>query len=163
MRPGIAVIPPASMTTSAASTAAAEAVPTLTMLPPSVRIASPAEIGLRQSPATIAPRLVTAILMTTASMPGFAQLVVERVGAEQVLDQPDCRIPIVGAEAVPGGHEARTCVEHLVLLMAGAEFRSHRVPAGLEEFHLVFRLHGRGTLRRMDDLLQHRILEVVDR
>src|SRR5262245_55617755 len=52
------------MTTSAASTAAAEAVPTETILSPSVRIVSPAEIGLRQSPETIAPRLVIAIFMT---------------------------------------------------------------------------------------------------
>src|SRR5262249_39969562 len=157
MRPGIAVMPPASMTTSAASTAATEAVPTLTMRSPSVRIVSPTAIGLRQSPETITPRLVTAIFMTAASVPGFA----ERIGTEQVVHQSARRIPVVGAEAVPGGHETGAGVEHLVLLMARAEFRSHRVPTRFQELHLVFRLHGGRTLRRVDDLLQHRVLEVI--
>src|ERR1700750_139554 len=66
IRPGIAVMPPASATTSAASTAAAEAVPTDTIFPPSVRMVSPATNGLCQSPDTISPRLVMAIFIFSA-------------------------------------------------------------------------------------------------
>ncbi len=49
----MAVMPPASITTSAASTACADAVPTEAMRSPSLTIVSPFAKGLRQSPETI--------------------------------------------------------------------------------------------------------------
>jgi hypothetical protein len=60
INPGIAVMPPASITTSALSTAAAAAVPTSVMRSPSLMIVSPAANGARQSPETICPRLTIA-------------------------------------------------------------------------------------------------------
>jgi len=59
----MAVMPSASITTSAASTAAADAVPTAAMRSRSIRIASPDAKGSRQSPETICPRLTMAIFM----------------------------------------------------------------------------------------------------
>ena len=54
-------MPRASITTSAASTACAEAVPTEMMRSPSVRMAFPPASGLFQSPVTICPILTIAV------------------------------------------------------------------------------------------------------
>jgi hypothetical protein len=60
MRPGIAVVPFASMMMSQLSTSAAEAVPTDTNLPSSAMSVSPRMKGCRQSPETMVPILVMA-------------------------------------------------------------------------------------------------------
>src|SRR3954451_8896450 len=121
IRPGIAVIPSASITTSAASTCADDAVPTEVILPLSVRIESPLANGSFQLPETIWPRLTIAIFMSAhcaAACSGFVQI----VGGKQLLDQRGRAIPIEGAEAVSRGDEARAGIEHFVLRMARAEF-----------------------------------------
>ena len=59
-------MPPASITTSALSTAPAAAVPTETMRSPSVTIVSPDANGSRQLPDTICPRLTIATFIQLA-------------------------------------------------------------------------------------------------
>jgi hypothetical protein len=59
----MAVAPPASMTTSAVSTAAADAVPTSAIRSSSVMTVSPGASGRRQSPVTMHPRLTMATFM----------------------------------------------------------------------------------------------------
>src|SRR4249919_1954000 len=160
----MAVIPSASMTTSALSTAAGEAVPTETIFPSSVRMVSPLATGARQSPEMISPRLTIAIFMTAPSSMFYAvQFIRERIGFQQVLHHSSRRIPVVGPEAVTGRDKSRARIKHLVLLMSRPEFGTNRIPAGLQELHLVFRLHRGGTLGCVNDLLDHRILEVLDR
>src|SRR5262249_33248889 len=63
MRPGIAVVPPASITTAQLSTVAAEAVPTEVSFPSCMITVSPGTIGSRQSPDTMTPILLTATRM----------------------------------------------------------------------------------------------------
>src|SRR5688500_20246586 len=63
MRPGMAVAPSASMTTSQPSTALAETDPTSRILPSSMRIESPLTYGSRHSPEMIVPRLTMAVFM----------------------------------------------------------------------------------------------------
>src|SRR4051794_16808347 len=67
IRPGIAIAPPASITTSQAASCAALAVPTEVILPSAIRMASPAAVGLRQSPVTMVPRLTIAVFMGVSS------------------------------------------------------------------------------------------------
>src|SRR6516162_2040812 len=69
MRPGIAVVPSASMTTSQPSTSAAGAVPTDANLPSSAMTVSPGMKGTRQSPETMAPILVMATRIDVRSSP----------------------------------------------------------------------------------------------
>jgi len=64
--PGIAIAPPASITTSQADSCVAFAVPTDVILPSSMRIVSPAVVGLRQSPVTMVPRLTIAVFMAAS-------------------------------------------------------------------------------------------------
>src|SRR5690348_3506688 len=104
IRPGIAVMPSASMTTSAASTCAADAVPTDVILPFSVRIQSPLTNGSFQLPETIWPILTIA---TFISLRRRLQRFVEIVGRQQRFEQRRRAVPVEGAEAVPGGDEAR--------------------------------------------------------
>src|SRR5687767_10901938 len=68
MSPGIAVAPSASITTSQAETAAADAVPTLAIFPPSMTIASPAATGDCQSPVTSVPMLTIATFIVPPSI-----------------------------------------------------------------------------------------------
>ena len=63
-------------------------------------------------------------------------------------------VPAIGSEAVAGGHELRAGIEHFILRVAGAEFRADRVPRGLEEFDLAFRVERRRALRLADDRLE---------
>src|ERR1044072_5749110 len=133
-------MPPASMTTSALSTAAADAVPTETMRSSSVMIASPAANGSRQLPETIWPRLTIATFISVRR----AELGGELIGVHQVVHHAGRAGPIEGAIAVAGGDEARAGIEHLVLGVARAEFRSDRVPRGFQELDLLFRAHLRG-------------------
>src|SRR3979490_420977 len=63
IRPGIAVAPPASMTTSQPSISAALAVPTRAIRSPSSRMVSPLANGALRSPVTMVPRLTTALRM----------------------------------------------------------------------------------------------------
>src|ERR1051325_11722752 len=63
IRPGMAVVPPASITTSHASISCAAAVPTETMRPSSQTMLSPSTNGARQSPEQMVPMLVMATRM----------------------------------------------------------------------------------------------------
>src|SRR3974390_2318747 len=159
IRPGMAVMPSASITTSAASTSAADAVPTRTMRSPSVTIVSPDMNGSRQLPDTMRPRLTTAIFMRT-SLRRRAQRVVQIVGREQRLDQCGRAVPVIGAKAVPRRHEPCAGIEHLVLHMPRAEFGADSVPCRLHEFDLVLRIHRRGALRLFYSRADLRIGEV---
>src|SRR5262249_53936009 len=71
--PGIAVVPPASIMTSHASTAAAGAVPTDTMRSSSVRMVSPASSGSSKSPDTIEPTFTMAMRIYRSSGRSFRQ------------------------------------------------------------------------------------------
>src|SRR5689334_11307198 len=67
MRPGMAIAPSASITTSHAETWAAVAVPTWSILPALITIESPAATGSRQSPERIAPRFTIAVFIEVAN------------------------------------------------------------------------------------------------
>jgi len=56
-----------------------------------------------------------------------------------------------------------TGVKHLVLGMARAELGADGVPGGLEELHLLVRLHDGGALGEADDPLQLGMPEVSER
>src|SRR5262245_62577798 len=142
IRPGIAVMPPASITTSAASTACAEAVPTETMRSPSVRMASPRPSGLCQSPVTICPILTIAVFIARPSCPHSVrgQRGGKIVACHGVVHHLGRARPVERAVAVAGGDEARARVEHLVLRVARAELRADRVPGELQELDLLLGL-----------------------
>src|SRR5580704_6216723 len=71
IRPGIAIMPPASMATS--QSAALPPVPTETILPSSRMMASPAATGAAISPERIFAILKIATFMASASLAGFAR------------------------------------------------------------------------------------------
>src|SRR5215471_15640358 len=151
IRPGIAVIPPASTTTSAASISAGGAVPTRSMRLPSVTMVSPTTKGARQSPETICPRLMIATFMTRPLRRGARQFALHVVGGEQPVDQSAGILPIEGAQAVAAGDKARAGVKHLILRMSGTELGADGIPRRLEKFHLLLWLHRRRSLGLIDD------------
>src|SRR3974390_586166 len=159
IRPGMAVMPSASITTSAAPPSACDAVLTRTIRSPSVTIVSPDINGSRQLPDTMRPRLTTAIFMRT-SLRRRAQGVVQIVGRDQRLDQCGRAVPVIGAKAVSRRHEPRAGIEHLVLHMPRAEFGADGIPCRLHEFDLVLRIHRRGRLRLVYDRAELRISEI---
>src|ERR1700744_1686480 len=166
IRPGIAVMPPASITTSQASTAAAFAVPALTILPSWLMTVSPSTNGACQSPETMVPRLVIATFMRRLRFLLVlhpVELVAQTIRPHQLIDHRGRIVPVIGAETVPRGDETRARIEHLVLLVARTEFGTDRIPAGLQEFDLVGRLEARRALRGLDDLVDHGIAEILDR
>src|SRR4029077_7941353 len=63
MKPGTAVALSASMTTSQAATASADAVPIEVILPSTIRMLSPLAVGSRQSPVRIVCKLTIADFM----------------------------------------------------------------------------------------------------
>src|SRR5215831_16275974 len=161
IRPGMAVIPPASMTTSAASTSEADTVPARVMRSPSVRIVSPATKGSRQFPETIWPRLTMASFMAVrCSVVGARQFALHIVGGEKRVHQSASTLPVERPETVPAGHETRAGVEHFILRVARAEFRADRVPGRLKEFHLLLRRHCGRALRLVDDRGHLRVAEI---
>src|SRR5580700_2244745 len=134
-------MPPASITTSAASTAAAGVVPTSAIRSPSMRMVSPAAKGSRQSPETICPRLTIAIFMKLSSVSGARQFALQIVRRQQRIHQPGRILPVKGAEAVAASDKAGAGIEHFVLRMPRTEFGADRVPCRLEKFDFLLRLH----------------------
>src|SRR6185436_8605767 len=170
--PGTAVVRPASMTTSQASTSLADAVPTATIRSPSVTMVSPLARGSVRSPVTIVPILTMATRMV--SPPGsraVAQQLLLRAAdgrfeaeaRQQPIHQISRLTPSISSEAVACGHELRPGIEHFVLGVTGAEFRADGVPCRLEKFHLAFRVERRRALRLADDRRKRRIGPVPER
>src|SRR5581483_3680358 len=90
MRPGQAVVPFASTTTSHCSISSALTLPTFEKRPSAIMIASPSTKGLRQSPLTIVPILTMAIRITQL-LPSLAQSVladdfIDAVTADPVIE-----------------------------------------------------------------------------
>src|SRR5262245_4886750 len=156
IRPGIAVMLSASITTSAASVATADAVPTEAIFPPSTMIVSPWTKGSRQSPETIWPMLTIATFMAPA-VPSLirlaAKLVFQPIRFHEAVHEAGGTVPVEGAVAVAGSNEPRPRIEHLVLCMARTELGPDRVPRGFQEFHLLFRTHLRCALGQLDNAL----------
>ena len=88
----------------------------------------------------------------SSSSKGFrdGELILERVAIEHAIDELGAAIPVESAETVPLRHEVRAGIKHLVLRVAGGEFRADRVPGELEEFDTVLRRGGRRLLRLFD-------------